>query len=221
MIIDGRELSLVYDVNMEDETYALRDVNITLDKHGMTGIIGPSGSGKSSLLYVLAGLKSPTSGTVYYDDIDIESLQPAAMDSIRRNKFGFIFQKHFLIDYLSVLDNVLVGLNKHDRDSIEKAMLLLGKFKIARLANKKPYQLSVGQRQRVAVARALINDPSVIFADEPTASLDHMNATEVMRVLEEFKKKASILVVTHDRSILDKADHIIQLWDGKLTVHPL
>lgn len=216
MKIDGRELSLVYDINMEEETYALRNVNITLGNHGMTGLMGPSGSGKSSLLYVLAGLKKPTSGTVYFDDMDIESLQPEAMDSIRRNKFGFIFQKHFLIDYLTVLDNVLVGLNRHDRDSIAKAMVLLEKFKIVHLANKKPYQLSVGQRQRIAVARALINDPSVIFADEPTASLDHRNAADVMRVLEEFKGRASILIVTHDKSILEHADRIMEMWDGRI-----
>lgn len=216
MIIDGRRLSLVYDINMEEETYALRNVNITLDNHGMTGLVGPSGSGKSSLLYVLAGLKKPTSGTVYFDDVDIESLQPAALDSIRRNRFGFIFQKHFLLDYLTALDNVLVGLNRHDSGSIAKAMALLEKFKVAHLANKKPYRLSVGQRQRIAVARALINDPSVIFADEPTASLDHPNATDVMRVLEEFKEKASILIVTHDRSILDNTDRVIEMWDGHI-----
>lgn len=216
MIIDGRELSLVYDMNMEEETYALRDVNITLENHGMTGLMGPSGSGKSSLLYVLAGLKKPTSGTVYFDNIDIESIQPSAMDSLRRNRFGFIFQKHFLIDYLNILDNVLVGFSGHYRDSTARAMVLLEKFKVAHLANKKPYQLSVGQRQRVAVARALINEPSVIFADEPTASLDHQNAAEVMGVLEEFKENASILVVTHDTTILHNADRIIEMWDGKI-----
>ena len=216
MIIEGRDLSLVYDMNTDEETYALRGVNIMLGSHGMTGLMGPSGSGKSSLLHVLAGLKRPTSGTVYYNDTDIESLQPMAMDSTRRNHFGFIFQKHFLIDYLSVLDNVLVGLSKYDKDSASKAVALLEKFKIARLANKKPHQLSGGQRQKIAVARALINNPSVIFADEPTASLDHRNAADVMEALEEFKEKASILVVTHDKSILQNADRIIEMWDGSI-----
>jgi len=216
MIIEGRELSLTYDINLEEETHALSNVNITLETHGMTGLMGPSGSGKSSLLYILSGLKKPTSGTVYFDDIDIESLQPAEMDSLRRNKFGFIFQKHFLIGYLTALDNVLVGLNRHDKNPIAKAMLLLEKFKIAHLAYKKPYQLSVGQRQRIAVVRALVNDPSVIFADEPTASLDHRNAMELMDALEEFKEQASILIVTHDRTILDNADRIIEMWDGKI-----
>lgn len=216
MIIEGRELNLIYDMNTEEETYALRNVNIILENRGMTGLMGPSGSGKSSLLYVLAGLKKTTSGTVYFDDADTESLQPAVIDSIRRSKFGFIFQRHSLISYLSALDNVLVGLNKHDGASAAKAMALLEKFKIAHLANKKPYQLSVGQRQRIAVARAMINDPSVIFADEPTASLDHRNAAEVMGVLEEFKEHASILVVTHDLTILHNADRIIELWDGKI-----
>lgn len=218
MIIEGRELNLVYDIKKEEETYALRNVSITMDSHGMTGVIGPSGSGKSSLLYILSGLKKPTSGTVYYDDIDIESLSRVVATKLRRDKFGFIFQRHFLIEYLTVLDNVLVGINKGDVNSIDKAVVLLEKLKIAHLANKKPYQLSGGQRQRAAVARALINNPSVIFADEPTASLDHRNALEVMSVLEEFKKEASIIIVTHDISILENVDNIVEMWDGHIKV---
>lgn len=216
MRIEGSEISLVYDMSKDEETYALRDVKIALGSKGVTGLIGPSGSGKSSLLYILSGLKKPTSGTVYYDDVDIESLPPLERDSLRRNKFGFIFQRHFLIDYMTILDNVLVGLGKNSGDSESKAMELLEKLKIAHHAKKKPYQLSGGQRQRAAVARALINNPSVIFADEPTASLDHRNAMEVMRILDEFKEKASILVVTHDKSILENAGKIIELWDGHI-----
>jgi putative ABC transport system ATP-binding protein len=214
MIIEGKEISLVYDINMEEETYALRNVSITLNRNEMTAIIGPSGSGKSSLLYILSGLKKATSGTVYYDDIDIESLSVFEKDTLRKEKFGFIFQRHFLIDYLTILDNVLVGLNKYDKASIDKALSLLDRLKISHLAKKRPYQLSGGQRQRTAVARALINDPSVIFADEPTASLDHRNALEVMSVLEEFRDRASILVVTHDVSILGNVDRTVEIWDG-------
>lgn len=216
MRIEGSEISLVYDMSKDEETYALRDVNIALGSNGVTGLTGPSGSGKSSLLYILSGLKKPTSGTVYYDDVDIESLPPSERDRLRRIKFGFIFQRHFLIDYMTILDNVLVGLGKNSVDSESKAMELLEKLKIAHHAKKKPYQLSGGQRQRAAVARALINNPSVIFADEPTASLDHRNAMEVMRILDEFKEKASILVVTHDKSILENAGKIIELWDGHI-----
>ncbi len=217
MRIDGRELNLIYDFNSTgNETYALSGVNITLDHNGITGIIGPSGSGKSSLLYVLSGLKRPTSGTVYYDDMDIEAYAPHTREAMRKKSFGFIFQKHFLIDYLSILDNVLVPLNDKSAGSSEYALSLLNRLGIRHLAEKKPYALSGGQRQRAAVARAMINRPEVIFADEPTASLDHNNAMEVMSILSDFKESSVILVATHDRSILSGADNIIEMWDGRI-----
>lgn len=217
MRIDGRELNLIYDFNSAgNETCALSGVNITLDHNGITGIIGPSGSGKSSLLYVLSGLKRPTSGTVYYDDMDIEAHASHTREAIRKERFGFIFQKHFLIDYLSILDNVLVPLNDKSAGSSEYALSLLDRLGIRHLAGKKPHALSGGQRQRAAVARAMINRPKVIFADEPTASLDHNNAMEVMGILSDFKESSVILVVTHDRSILSGADKIIEMWDGRI-----
>lgn len=219
MVIEGRELCLIYDLNTGEDTYALRDVDLVLKPGELTGIIGPSGSGKSSLLYVLSGLKKPTTGTIYYDEIDIESIPSAKQALFRRKSFGFIFQRHFLIDYLSVLDNVLIGSSQNSDDSEKEALELLDEFGIKHLSNKRPFELSVGQRQRVAVARALINDPSVIFADEPTASLDHKNAREVMRILEGFKANVIIAVVTHDRSILENADRIIEMWDGHIQIN--
>lgn len=216
MQIEARQISLVYDVHKDEMTYAFRDVDFCLGAREMVGMVGPSGSGKSSLLYALSGLREVTSGTVYYDDMDIEAFTPAQKAGLRRAKFGFIFQRHFLIDYLSVLDNVLTAVNSGDALYTQKAMGLLEKLKIAHLAGRMPYQLSGGQRQRVAVARALINDPEVIFADEPTASLDHRNAREVMDVLEEYRERASILVVTHDPSILENANRVVDLWDGHL-----
>jgi ABC-type antimicrobial peptide transport system, ATPase component len=216
MVIEGRELNLIYDLNKEVATYALRDVNINIKTGSFTGIIGPSGSGKSSLLYVLSGLKSPTSGTVYYDDIDIEAYTAVQKAAIRKQRFGFIFQKHFLINYMTVLDNVLSASLEASGSPVEKALEILEKLGIRHLAGKKPHQLSGGQRQRTAIARALINNPSIIFADEPTASLDHGNAREVMDLLESIKNDTAIVVVTHDRSILENADNIVEMWDGKI-----
>lgn len=215
MLIEGRELSLIYNLDTDQESYALKDIDITVSPGEVLGFMGPSGSGKSSLLYVLAGLKKPTSGTVYYDDIDIESLSLQEKAEFRKNKFGFIFQRHFLIEYLNVLDNTLVAINRRDEEAEALAMELLEKLGLAKLRQKKPFELSVGQRQRVAVARALINKPSIIFADEPTASLDHKNAMEVMGLLNEYKSVSSILVVTHDRSILENAGRIIEMRDGR------
>lgn len=214
MQITGRELSLIYDLNKEECTDAFKDINICLNNREMVGIMGPSGCGKSSLLYVLSGMRKPTGGTVYYDDVDIGDYTADEKARIRKNNFGLIFQKHFLIEYLTVLDNVLAPINSRKKEDLNKAMELLETLKISHLAGRRPGQISCGQRQRTAIARALINDPKVIFADEPTASLDHNNAMEVIRILDKFREKTGIIIATHDRTILKNADRIIELWDG-------
>lgn len=217
MLIEGTDLSLIYDMGKEQETYAIKNLNIKLKPGEIVGIIGPSGSGKSSLLYLLSGLKAPTLGTVYYKDIDYEALSDQDRSKLRRDKFGFIFQRHFLIDYLTVFDNVLLASNEPELNRA-KALTeeLLLRLNMEKLSKKKPAQLSGGQRQKVAIARALINNPSIIFADEPTASLDHEAARGIMAMLEKEREKTTVLVVTHDRSILDNADRIIEMWDGHL-----
>lgn len=216
MLLEGRDLSLIYDLGKEEEVYALRDVNISIDAGEIIGIMGPSGSGKSSLLYVLSGLRKPVNGTVYYKDRDMESFDLNSQAKLRISEFGFIFQRLFLIDYLTVLDNILVASGVRGKEAEKSGIELLNRLKIGHLANKKPFQLSGGQRQRVAIARALINKPSIIFADEPTASLDHKNAVEVMNVLKELRERTTIIIVTHDRSVLENADRIIEIWDGRI-----
>lgn len=214
MLFECRKLSLIYDQGKEAQTYALKNINLTLEGNRLIGIIGPSGSGKSSLLYSLAGLKVPTTGFVKYKDVMLNELAASEKAKLRKKEFGFIFQRNFLIEYMDVLHNVLVTVNSYSSSSREKAMSLLERLGIANLAGKKPYMLSGGQRQRVAIARALINDPEIVFADELTASLDHSSAKEVMSMLEEYKKKALVLVVTHDKTILENADEVIDIWDG-------
>lgn len=219
MQIAGRQISLIYDINKDECTYAFKDIDICLNAREIVGIMGPSGCGKSSLLYVLSGMRKPTGGTVYYDDVDIESYSVNEKARIRRLRFGFIFQKHFLIEYLSVLENVLTAINSDADVYKEKAMDILEDLKISHLAKRKPNQLSCGQRQRAAVARALMNNPEVIFADEPTASLDHNNAIELINVLEKFKDRSTIIIATHDHTILRNANRIIELWDGCTITH--
>lgn len=214
MQITGRQINLIYDINKEDCTYAFRDIDICLNPREMVGIMGPSGCGKSSLLYVLAGMRRPTSGTVYYDDVDIEAYSINEKARIRKEKFGLIFQKHFLIEYLTVLENVMIAVDHNTREYKEKAMDILESLKISHLANRKPGQLSGGQKQRTAIARALMNDPEVIFADEPTVSLDHNSALEVIGVIEQLKDRSTIVIATHDPTILRSADRRIELWDG-------
>lgn len=211
-----REISLVYDLGKEEVTHALRDINLQLDRTGVTGIIGPSGSGKSSLLYMMAGLKSPTSGEVLYNGACISTMSVDQRARLRLKDFGFIFQRGFLIDYLNVLDNVLVPVNAAPAKHKAQAMELLERLGVGKLAGKLPYQLSGGQRQRVAIARALINNPRVVFADEPTAALDHNSARETMKLLAEYSKEKLVIVVTHDTSILDDGSPRITLWDGQV-----
>lgn len=217
MLFKVENLNLIYDMGKEVQTYALRNINISLEGNRLVGIMGPSGSGKSSLLYSLAGLKIPSSGTISYRDMKFKELSISKSTELRRKDFGFIFQRHFLIDYMTVLDNVLAPINDNSMKAKEKALGLLKKLGIEHLAGKKPHQLSGGQRQKAAIARALINDPKVIFGDEITASLDHSSARDVMKLLDEYKKNALVIIVTHDASILENADDIINIWDGAVT----
>lgn len=212
-----KNVNLVYDIDKGAGMTALQDINLSLDDNGLVGILGPSGSGKSSLLYMMAGLKFPTSGQVLYSNLDFSVTNPSVLVSLRRKEFGFIFQQHFLINYMTVLENILVPINLNNRSVRDKAMSLLERLSVAQLADKYPYQLSGGQRQRVAIVRALINDPKVIFGDEPTAALDHESAGEVMALLSEYTENAMVVIVTHDESILKNADRIINIWDGVIS----
>jgi putative ABC transport system ATP-binding protein len=215
-MLEARDLNLIYGNNHDTEQYALREINFSAPHGEMIGLIGPSGSGKSSLLYILSGLKKPTTGTVYYQNHPLEALSFNDLAALRRQDFGFIFQRHFLIEYLNVIDNCLAVVNQNTVSWKKTAMDCLEMLGIAELANKKTWQMSVGQRQKVAIARALVNQPKVIFADEPTASLDHQNARMIMEVLASLKGQTTILIATHDHSILEPTDRIVQMWDGRI-----
>ncbi len=212
-----KNVNLVYDMDKEAGTAALKNVNLSLGENGLIGILGPSGSGKSSLLYMMAGLKCPSSGQVFYGNMDYSVMKPPVLASLRRKEFGFIFQQHFLIHYMTVLENIMVPINLNNKPIRDKAMSLLERLGVAQFANKFPYQLSGGQRQKVAIVRALMNDPKVIFGDEPTAALDHASAGEVMALISEYTKNATVIIVTHDESILNNANIIIHVWDGAIS----
>lgn len=218
MLFECKDVNLIYDQDKLVQTYALKDVNISIEQNKFIGILGPSGSGKSSLLYLLAGLKEQTLGKVTYNGREYKSMGEDEKSMIRRKEFGFIFQKHFLIEYMTVLHNVLSVTNDISSNSREKALYLLEGLGIKDLSEKKPYELSGGQSQRAAIARALINDPKVIFGDELTASLDHDITREVMTFLKEYSKNSTLIVVTHDETILQDADTIVSMWDGKIKV---
>jgi putative ABC transport system ATP-binding protein len=213
-MFEFKNVNLVYDLGKEDVTHALRNINYKHGDKGLLGIIGPSGSGKSSMLYLMAGLKTTTSGEMLYKGRDMGKMSKDARAQLRRKEFGFVFQRGYLLEYLSVLDNVLVPMNDASVTAKGKAMEFLERLSIAQLSGKKPYQLSGGQRQRVTIARALLTNPEVVFADEPTAALDHKSAYEVMKLFYEQAKEKLVIVVTHDKSILGNTSEVIGIWDG-------
>ncbi len=210
-MIELRETSLVYDDHGKN-VFACRDINLQVDQKEFLGILGPSGSGKSSLLYLMSGLKMPSSGSVIYQSQDLKSMADGMRAKIRLKDFGFVFQHPFLLGYLNSLENVLLAYP--DEDRVEEAFSLLEKLGIADQAYRLPHEMSGGQRQRVCVARALLGRPKVIFADEPTAALDHRTGIAVMELLEENRGDGALVVVTHDPSMLEKADRVIQINDG-------
>ena len=211
-----KDVSLLYDADKDEKTYAVRQANLSLEEGKFYGILGPSGSGKSSLLYLLSGIKPPTVGSIYYKNKDITKMNDSELSKIRLEEFGFIFQKHYLIPYLNIIQNVLVPLNSNKKEDVDRAINLLTELGLEKKLNKKPYELSGGQCQRVAIARALINNPKIIFADEITASLDHKNSKEIVDKLNKLRGNTTIIFVTHDETTVQNADEIIKVWDGEI-----
>ena len=198
--------------------HAVDTVSLAVERGSFVGLIGPSGSGKSSLMYLLSGLKRPNRGAVSFEDRDYASLSGAGLMRLRRHRFGFVFQQHFLVNYLSAVENVMVGAVKRNHDTAAYAQELLRRVGLGDKLQKRPYQLSIGERQRVAVARALVHRPAVVFADEPTASLDQATGHEVVNLLADYRRTGGggLLVVTHDPAMLTGADRVLQMRDGRI-----
>lgn len=212
-MIETAAASLVYHDHGR-EVYAVCEADIEVRPGEFLGILGPSGSGKSSLLYLLSGLKTPTSGAVCYEGREVAKMSDEERSRMRLRDFGFVFQQPFLLGYLSALENVMVA-TPGQRLAAE-AMDLLQQLDLAEKSHRYPHELSGGERQRVCVARALLGSPRVIFADEPTASLDHRNGVSVVHLLNRLRGSGSLVMVTHDPSMLEEANRIVRLVDGKI-----
>jgi putative ABC transport system ATP-binding protein len=194
---------------------AVHGVSLIIEDHQFVGILGPSGSGKSSLLYLLSGLRRPTSGEVYLDDRPYSRMSDRERVALRRTEFGFVFQQHFLINYLTALENVMVAAAVQDRAHAAQARALLADLGMKDKLHRFPYELSGGERQRVAIARAMIHRPRVIFADEPTGLLDRRTGLQVMSLLRSYREQGSLIAVTHNPEILSEADLVVTLRDGR------
>lgn len=213
-----KNATMIYDMDKEEKVYAMRNINISFPDKGLVGIIGPSGSGKSTMMYTMSTLKNLTSGEILYNGRSITGIKDAERQTLRRDEFGFIFQRHYLVPYLTAVENAVLAANCPKKEAVEKAKEILLNIGIKeKELDKIPAKLSGGQRQRVAIARAMMNNPKVLFADEPTASLDHENAYLVMDRLREYAKERLVIVITHDHSILRDTDMTVEIWDGSIS----
>lgn len=192
---------------------ALAGLNLSLEEGSFTAVMGPSGSGKSTLLHLAGILDTPTRGMFRINGRQTCELSLKEQALLRRNEIGFVFQRFNLLSQLSALENVMLPMINKDQ---EKAMKVLDKMGLVDKYHKRPTQLSGGEQQRVSIARALINDPSIILADEPTGELDTENAQSIMKILQDLNRKGrvSIVVVTHNPASASFADEIINMRDG-------
>lgn len=217
-IVKVEHLSKTYGKG-DTQVHALDDVSFTVPQGQFLAIVGPSGSGKSTLLHILGGVDTPTSGSVNIGGTDIGKLDETALAIFRRRQIGLIYQFYNLIPILTVEENLTLPLlldgRKPDRKQIENLVSVLG------LQNRLyhlPNQLSGGQQQRVSIGRALVNNPALVLADEPTGNLDSENSREIMALLRRFNReyKQTVIVITHDENIALSADRVLAIEDGKI-----
>jgi putative ABC transport system ATP-binding protein len=217
-ILQIENLSKIYGKG-ETAVKALDDVSFSVRKGEFVAIIGPSGSGKSTLLHLLGGVDRPTSGKVLIDQTDIYQLDETQLAVFRRRQIGLIYQFYNLIPILTVEENItlpmLLDQHKVDQKQLTDLVSTLG---LHERLNHLPNQLSGGQQQRVSIGRALISNPAIILADEPTGNLDSKNSTEIIELLKMFNKtyNQTLIIITHDERIALQADRVIEIADGKI-----
>lgn len=202
-----------------ENEFALHDITMTIG-NGMNFIIGSSGSGKTTLLKILSGMEQDFDGVVLYCGQNSEELSSQEKSYFYNNIFGFVWQDFNLLDELTVLENVMLPQYLKQKQDEKAAMKILRELKISELANQKAGKLSGGQKQRVAIARELMKNPQVIFADEPTSALDEKSSKIMMDILRDISKKRTVIVITHDTSLIDKRSKVYELDKGELIAVP-
>jgi putative ABC transport system ATP-binding protein len=202
-----------------DETVtALDHVSLEVPAGEFVAIVGPSGSGKSSLLAVAGALITPTSGSVRIGDVDVVGAKPRERDAIRRQQVGFVFQSGNLVPALTVIDQVRLPMTFGPRRQHRDPMALLAEVGMDHKAQRRPHELSGGERQRVGIARALVTRPSLLLVDEPTSALDRQRGKDVVALLarETHEHQVATVMVTHDHDVLGHCDRVLEMVDGRL-----
>ena len=211
-LLELRDVSKIY-----GDLHALNKVNLKIDEGEWVAIMGPSGSGKSTMMNIIGCMDKPTSGEVILDGVDIARESAKNLTAIRRDKIGLIFQQFHLVNYLTAVENVMLAQYYHSIPDEKEAMEALEKVGLADRARHLPSQLSGGEQQRVCVARALINHPEIVLADEPTGNLDDRNEEIVVDLFARLhKEETTLIVVTHDPEVAEVAQRMVVLRNGKL-----
>ena len=217
-ILRTENLEKIYEDNGVP-VHALRGINLTINRGEYLVIAGPSGSGKTTLLNLLGTLDKPTKGKIYFENKDITNKKKRELSDFRLHKFGFIFQAYNLIPVLTALENIeftmmLLGIPEKERR--RRAFNLMDELGIKELANKRPNDMSGGQQQRVAAVRAIINNPAVVLADEPTANLDSKTGDILLDMMKKMNKEKNITFIfsSHDKQVMDRAERLLILKDG-------
>ena len=221
-MLEARGLHKIYQENA-NQLHVLKGINLTIQKGDVLAIVGPSGAGKSTLLHILGGLDQPTKGEVFFDSRDIYRLKEAQRAKVRNLKLGFVFQFYHLLPEFTALENVILpALVKEDLKNVE-ALKIKGQELLALVGLKermlhKPNQLSGGEQQRVAIARSLVNNPEIIFCDEPTGNLDSESGRAIIDLLMDLnvRNKQTLVVVTHDENIAKRSHKVVRMQDGML-----
>lgn len=220
IVVEAKNIKKVYGTKGNVHT-ALDDITLKVHEGEFVGVMGPSGAGKSTLLHCISTIDRPTSGEIYIDGIRITNLDEEQLANFRREKLGFIFQDYNLLDTLTVKENIILplALARVDLHELEERVNQVAKtFGLDTILEKYPYQISGGQKQRTAAARAMITKPTLLLADEPTGALDSKSATDLLESLKVLNKveRATILLVTHDAFAASYCDRVIFIKDGKL-----
>lgn len=219
-IIIGKDMVKIFGKGGE-EIKALNEVNVEIAKGEFVAVMGPSGSGKSTLLFALSGMDDITGGSVKFDDMELSKLRENTLADVRRRKMGFVFQQPTMLKNLNILDNIILPAEykgkKDSRKLTQKAKELMKKTGISGLENRDTTEVSGGQLQRAGICRALMNEPEILFADEPTGALNSKSAEEIMELLVDINKEGTaILLVTHDSKVAARADRILFTKDGNI-----